>query len=86
MLEPLAALGRFVYVCFDQNFPRGPEKPFPNGSFTEADTYKQPKKHVGGGHTTKQTIRTNSLNKYGLRHVCQRFKSVSVQLCPFAKI
>lgn len=53
MLEPLAALGRFVYVCFDQSFPPGPEKPFPNGSFTEADMYKQPKKHVGaGGDTT----------------------------------
>lgn len=46
MVKPLAALGRFVYVCFDQKFPPGPEKPFPSGSFAEADMCKQPKKHV----------------------------------------
>lgn len=56
MLKLLAAVGRFVYVCFDQKFPPGPEKPFPSGSFAEADMYKQPKKSVGGDDKLSEPI------------------------------
>jgi len=54
--EIVGCSGQFVNVCFDQKFPSGPEKPFPSGSLSEADMYRQPKKHVGGDNKLSEPI------------------------------